>query len=203
MLFNKEPNKRWMSEHELNKYSSAVDEYLKRSYSTNVDDDNTCLVNKELYCLNKKKTGGILLFSNSCGHIVNLYEMIRHEGLKIINKRLQEINSINRINYCVYDNACNLHQNVINNKIQDLEHIEFYIDRFHINNHIKQKCKKYNMALSPELEHINSQICEQTFNYFNRAKYMTKHMSKNHFNFFILMMVDNFNYKNLYKIKKK
>jgi hypothetical protein len=184
----------------MNDYSTVIDQYNKRWCDEY--DENDCKVNKEIPCLNKKKTGGILLFSKSCGYISNLYEMIRHEGLKMINKKLVQLNSLSRIENCIYDNGCNLHQNILNNNVTKLLNIDFFIDRFHIFNHTKKKCQKYNLDLKPELNLINSQVCEQTFNYFNRIKYMTKHMSKNHFNFFMLLMVDNFNKKKIFKNKK-
>ena len=163
-----------------------INEYWKRFNNKKIAiNTQDCSIDKLLPALNKKRTGGLLLFCFSCGFIANITEIIRSESLTLIKAKLTELNKKQPFKYCIYDNACHLSSSVQNHNHFDLLPISFYIDRFHINNHSNEKCKTtHNLANNLELKDINSEVCEQKNYLFNKVKHNTKHMSKNHFMLF-------------------
>ena len=122
--------------------------------------------------------------------------------LTLIKAKLSELNKKQPFKFCIYDNACHLSSSVNNHNHDDLRHISFFIDRFHINNHSNEKCKTtHNLFNKSELKDINSQVCEQKNYDYNKIKHNTKHMTKNHFMLFMLSMTDHLNMKTMKKIQ--
>ena len=108
MQFSEEPFKREISENDADDYLGAIDEYKKRFENNFAIDEDECLIDKEIICLNKKKTGGLLIFCFSCGFIAKFKEIIRSESLSLIKSCLLELKRKKNFKYCIYDNGCHL-----------------------------------------------------------------------------------------------
>jgi hypothetical protein len=139
-----------------------------------------------------------MTFSHSCGIFISIVEMITSESRKMILQTLQEICALIDYNfdYIIYDNACHLDETLKINaeNYSRLKNVKCYIDRFHQVNHKQSKCKTvYNIDTNSNLKNINSQICEQQFFKLNTFKHNVKHMSKNHFLFYFLCILDRMN----------
>ena len=66
-----------------------------------------------------------------------------------------------------------------------------------INNHKQSRCKRqYSCDNFPELEQLNSQVCEQQFFLLSQFKHIVNNMSKFHFSSFFIVMFDLMNEKN-------
>jgi hypothetical protein len=186
---------------------SVIDQYWKWKNNKKTDLKSVCNVDKE-YFICKNRTAGVLVAAHSCGVIVNYKEMITAEGLTQVARLVETTNSFQEIKYVCYDNGCKLDSHVNNmdyNYPDSVRNIKFFIDRLHLKNHI-QECQKYSCDKDKVMRFINSQVCEQLFYSIGKFKHMTKHMSKNHFNFFYLMVFEEMNKKKLYCIlhpKKK
>ena len=76
-----------------------------------------------------------------------------------------------------------------------LSDLTFCIDQFHFKNHVSKTChQNYNPYSCKDLTHVNSQVCEQTFNFFNKFT-QVKGMSHHRFRLFFVYMVDFHNLK--------
>ncbi|XP_065056806.1 uncharacterized protein LOC135685015 [Rhopilema esculentum] len=90
--------------------------------------------------------------------------------------------------HCIYDNACNLHDFVLNRQPSFFAKTKFFVDKFHWPGHtgcsIGYKLENY-----PHLNKINDQINEQTNACLKRIKpqlsYMTSHNFMKHCSFFL------------------
>lgn len=70
---------------------------------------------------------------------------------------------------------------------ETLKNKTFVIDRFHIKNHTQQKCKTdHNCENYPDLEGLNTEICEQKFQHISKLKHQVKHMNKQRYKLFFL-----------------
>ncbi|CAF1043593.1 unnamed protein product, partial [Brachionus calyciflorus] len=200
--FDSTPKIRWLNEQTVVKWINEYDLYFKK-YNQRKYDVSKCLIDKDII-LNKKRTAGISIGATPCGIILNYKEMIRSESTTLATKFLYEtVNLVNKsFKYCIYDNACHLDEHCqINLKINKeeykcLKETHFVIDNFHINNHKRPVCKtKYNSKNFEDLDSLNTQICEELFSRISKFKHNSKHQTKNHFNFFYLVLFDNMNTK--------
>lgn len=197
LLYSEPPFKRWHDGSFAIKFPEVVDEYLKKENFKKTGDK--CFIEKDIPYLNKKRTGGIQVIMYGCGIVVNFAEIIRSESLHLVVTKIKYLleKSSRKVEFCIYDNGCHLDETV--QKIPEnnnLKSLKFLIDRFHIKNHVRSSCKKYSADNFSELKLFNTQICEQTFSHISKYKHMTKHMSKNHFNFFYLWLLNELNVKN-------
>ncbi len=178
-----------MNETEASKFPSLVTEYLKQK--NNVADD-LCNVSTKPMCIDKRKTAGILTFMTTCGTCINFDEMITHESLTSITEKIIETYRLtnNQFKYVIYDTACRLSVNFFkNNTIDELKEIKFYIDNFHLFNHKREECHtKFNIKTNPELEKYNTEACEQNYYTMSKYKHILKHMTPNHYSFFVLFL---------------
>ncbi len=180
--------------------SKIIDEYWKW-YQNKITQNNTtfypsnsCPVDKE-YFVSKRQTAGILIAAHNCGIIVNFQELVTDEGLTQIANLIKDTG--NFVKYVIYDNGCHLDTHLKNinfNYPEWMVEIKTFIDRFHIKNHIKD-CQKYSCDKCDVTKCINSQVCEQLFYTIGKLKHITKHMHKNHFNFFLLQILSSLNKK--------
>jgi hypothetical protein len=123
-------------------------------------------------------------------------EMIQSETKEDVIRLLTHINTYKKLKNCIYDDGCHLDDYIKSHNFKDLLNVKIFIDRFHIHNHKRDKCKiDFNLDLFENLSEINSQICEQQFSLISKHKHMVKHMSKNHFIFFFLSIFDTKNQK--------
>ena len=130
--------------------------------------------------------------------------MILSEARFDILDELYRLNLVSKKKFIIYDDACHLEESVQKYKnYQPLKKMKFYIDKFHLRGHRRKICKtKFNQKLNKEISHLNSEICEQNFSLMFKHKYMLKHMSKFHFNFFLICIYDNLNRKFVLKMRK-
>lgn len=163
-----------------------------------------CEVQKDL-CLNKRKTGGIVVGASPCGLFLNFFEIIKGESISTICDNLLNIVELlgKNFEYCIYDNACHLSEFVKKKNLTEFSKMKFIIDNFHIKNHKRPKCKlEFSSDNYFELKNINTQVCEQLFSKISKLKHNVKHMSKNHFIFYFIYIFHNLNLIKLNKIKK-
>ncbi len=151
---------------------------------------------------------GILVASHSCGVVLGYEELIRSESNKSVIDLLKKIfmTTDHNYNYCLYDNACHLDETIKSNSDQHtiLNAISFFIDRFHLKNHVRKCCQTtYNPYLEKALEKLNSQACEQKFSVVNKHKYAVKHMTQYHFIFYFFCIFDSLNHKIIENIKSE
>lgn len=101
--------------------------------------------------------------------------------------------------YIVYDDGCHLKAfcEAISGKSQRSRHFtdkKFVVDKLHISNHTDHNCRTTcHPNLFPELNNINTVICEQINFWLGKFKYITKHMNLNRFHFFIYLILDFYN----------
>ena len=111
-----------------------------------------------------------------------------------------------KIDYCIYDDGCHLDEMASNRniKFKYIEKMNFFIDKFHIYNHVRNKCQTtYNMNNDENICHLNSVICEQNFSLMMKYRHALKHMTMWHFNFYLLCIYDKLNEIKLKSIKNK
>ena len=102
----------------------------------------------------------------------------------------------------LYDDACQLApfakkgaRAVYSKSTSIVSGLDFYIDKMHFKGHVSKKCHdNYNPYSCQELSKVNSQVCEQTFNFFNK---FTQVKAMNHYRFrlFFVYMIDLHNLK--------
>jgi hypothetical protein len=199
-----EPFERWFNEEEANKVPEAVTEYLRRSSTKN--NENTCIVDKNLLCLNKKKSAGILVAIFGCGIHINFTEMVRSESLTLVKELIEKTNKAveKSLEFCIYDNGCHLSESIKKTHASNeyVKDIICAIDRFHIKNHKRQVCRtEFCCDKYPKLSNLNSQVCEQSFSHLAKYKHMVKHMNKNHFKFFFWWLLNKLNSIKIKKMK--
>ncbi|CAF1102745.1 unnamed protein product [Brachionus calyciflorus] len=199
--FNSAPKNRFIEKSIVEKWTAEYDAYIK-NYNKTKTEKLSCILNKDLF-FNKKHTAGITLGATGCGFILNFKEMIRSESLKFVSKFLIETSNLsekNQFKFCIYDNSCHLSE-YCQSKIENGEteysifkETYFVIDNFHIKNHCRSKCtEKHSAKNFEELKSINTQICEELFSRISKSKHNTKHMGKNHFIFYYLVLFDSMN----------
>ncbi len=120
--------------------------------------------------------------------------------------------------FIIYDNACHLAEFIKSRSISQysirgkiLEESTFVIDRLHIKNHVRDECHKfYNVDLHNELYEINTVVCEELNFWLGSYKYAMKHMNYSSFNFFLYIILEDYNEEKLklnaikkYKKKKQ
>lgn len=177
-----------MKQSEMDQWPCIVDDYLKK---VNNISSEVCQIDKDL-CYYKRQTAGLVVMIYGCGIVLNYDEMIRSESISSVSNILINSNKLigNNLQFAVYDNGCHLGTSVEN--LEHDEHIsnmKFVIDRFHQYNHKRPICKtKYSCDLYPELDELNSEICEQKFRHLRLFKSITKHMGRFHFEFFYLCL---------------
>ena len=196
-LYFTKPDK-WIIENEANQYPGLINAYLQRIHAK--ESEIECSVDKTKYCLNKKKTRGMLTLMFPCGFIINFKGLLFSEGLVNVCTFLNETSILlkNEFKYIIYDNACKMHAHVKGHQknYPSLVNTSFLIDRFHIKNH-KAKClENYNCDHIKALVGINSERCESENFLLNRFKFCAKHMTKDSYNFFF---INYFNFQNTRK----
>ena len=76
-----------------------------------------------------------------------------------------------------------------------LKNIEKSVDNFHFVNHTDKEChEKCDPKKSPNLEGVNTEVCEQLFNVINKFRNCKK-MNEGHFYFFFQYIFDLHNLK--------
>jgi hypothetical protein len=108
-------------------------------------------------------------------------------------------------NYIVYDDACHLAKYVLFSDlfIRESERAEMIFnrrivcDRFHFLKHNDKRnsfCKENcDPDLYPELESVNTSVCEETNGWFGKYKHALKHMSFERYHFFLYNISDEYN----------
>jgi len=106
----------------------------------------------------------------------------------------------------VYDDACHMAKYVLNKNVtgtkfdnstersKKLSNMKFAVDRFHFQSHTDSWCKQNcDPDFFDKLININTSVCEQTNYWFGKHKYIMKHMSYDHFHFFMFILSDEYN----------
>ena len=171
--FSIEPKLRWIELRDPLLSQSLVDEYMSKL--------NTLRIS---ICNN---TPDKLKLIFPCGLIINLQELNKSESNYIVSYFIQQTNIRlnNIVKYICYDNSC--HISDLNPSLKDKI---FVIDRFHLKNHKQSKFQSlHNCNTYPELQGLNTEICEQKFYKFSFHKHSIRHMNKERYNFFFCSCV--------------
>jgi len=109
--------------------------------------------------------------------------------------------------YIIYDDACHLRRFIQNDKnynkttprLENFRKKHFVVDKLHIQGHTEVWCHK-NCAphLFPDLDDINTIVCEQINFLIGRYKYILKHMSAERYNFYIYIVLNELNKLKIY-----
>jgi len=101
--------------------------------------------------------------------ILELREVLNHEDNALREKSLKQLLEDHpRLQGWIHDLVC---------KANFADSLDLWrlLDKFHVNNHVLHKCRtlynpkaKKNRALLKKLKVTNTQICEQTWSFFNR-----------------------------------
>ncbi|CAF3990939.1 unnamed protein product [Rotaria sordida] len=140
----------------------------------------------DLEDIHKNKGYGVLVTFLSCQIVIGFDESIRAEGMRRVTRHfLRMLQRKAEIpNDLVYDSACTLHlhwhRHIGTTFLKRSEHTEklvnmtVVIDRFHMKNHKRQICQGEMKADHPihngKFDGINTELCEQYFNYLSRLK---------------------------------
>ena len=107
-------------------------------------------------------------------------------------------------NYLIYDDACRLRRFIenrnsnlpCNNRIAKItpDKIRYVVDKMHIKGHSEQWClENCHPKLFPELDNVNTVVCEQTNFFVDNYKHILKYMNFLRFNFFLYIVLNEFN----------
>ena len=107
--------------------------------------------------------------------------------------------------YLVYDDACRLRR-FIENRLSDetretsrLDNITpnkiiYVVDKLHIQGHTETWChENCHPRLFPELERINTVVCEQINFWLGGYKHIMKHMNEIRYNFYLYIIFNEYN----------
>ena len=80
-------------------------------------------------------------------------------------------------------------------RLRKLKNINYVVDRLHIAGHKQAWCKEecHPDCFKPNLDNINTVIVEQVNAWLGKYKFMTKHMNLYRFNFFIYILLNEYN----------
>ena len=114
-------------------------------------------------------------------------------------------------NLLAYDDACHLKKFISNPvRANTTEYAEFFaalrivVDKMHFVNHVDKWCRSNVNPYTDELfKNINTEACEQTFQFIAKFKYATKHMSYGKYNLFMLKVSDMFNSDRIIRNRKR
>ena len=140
----------------------------------------------DLEDIHKNKGYGVLVTFLSCQIVIGFDESIRAEGMRRVTRHFIRMLQRNAEmpNDLVYDSACTLrlhwNRHFETAFLQRSKHTEklinmtIVIDRFHMKNHRRQMCQGEMKADHPihngKFNGINTELCEQYFNYLSRLK---------------------------------
>lgn len=140
----------------------------------------------DLEDIHKNKGYGVLVTFLSCQIVIGFDESIRAEGMRRVTRHFLRMLQRNceMPNDLVYDSACTLrlhwHRHIGTAFLQrsplteKLINMTIVIDRFHMKNHKRQMCQGEMRADHPihngRFDKINTELCEQYFNYLSRLK---------------------------------
>ena len=75
-----------------------------------------------------------------------------------------------------------------------LKNVKYVVDKLHIQGHTEAWClQNCHPKLFPDLEPVNTVICEQVNFWLGRYKYIVKHMNIYRFNFFLYIILNQYN----------
>jgi hypothetical protein len=163
-------------------------------------------------------TAGTIVAIRPCGIIVGHCEMFRAESCSQVGVFLHSLfqEFPDRLNYVGYDRACDLHPMVtrLANRGDDwarfLSERTFFVDIFHANKHTEPKCVLGNPACVyhpklPKFDHLqsaNTEICEQTFVWWNQFRGMVGSMTHTR-RHFIMDLSISYRNRNIDKMRLK
>ena len=158
---------------------------------------NTCGTRKSRDKRVKAASLGILIGAYPCGIVPLFDELYNSEGIAQVHGILMEylatVTDKDKLEYIIYDDACHLAKYSINEKVSDrnkttkfFSERKFVIDKFHFRNHIDPWChENCDPNEVPELNGLNTEICEQLFRSINQKK-DCKGMNEPHYSLFWL-----------------
>ena len=98
---------------------------------------------------------------------------------------------IEHLKFVGYDRACDLHPML--NRLartevwakQLTDGIDYFVDNFHVKKHVEKFCREDSPVVKYNLKHpkfadikgVNSEICEQTFRWWNRFRSIIRNMT--------------------------
>ena len=163
--------------------------------------ENTCGTRKSRDKRVKAASLGLLIGAYPCGTVPLFEELYNSEGIAqvhaIVVEYLSTLSDKEQLSYIIYDDACHLVQYSRNKKIAERNEItkffserKFVIDKFHFKNHVDAWChENCDPHKVPELDSMNSEICEQLFRSINQKK-NCKGMNEPHFFLFWLINLE-------------
>jgi hypothetical protein len=88
----------------------------------------------------------------------------------------------------------NIYDKTPNETLKNLTEKIYVVDKLHIQGHTETWChKNCHPNLFPELEEINTIVCEQINFTLGRYKYILKHMNSEHFSFYTYILFNELN----------
>ena len=178
--------------------SLQIDEnaYFIPILNTIEEDCNTIKTKSGFY----HRTGGILAMGRPCGYIVGLSEIFGgesiHQVAEMIEIFLESLSNPPDTKVIAYDDGRHLKRGVMNRSKQYpfLHTKEIKIDRFHYPNHTNSWCKReMNPNDSIHLKNVNTEVMEQTFAWLKGFAPSLKYMSRDHYLFVLLDVLDRHN----------
>lgn len=79
-------------------------------------------------------------------------------------------------------------------RLKSISDIKYVVDRLHIKGHSQKWCtERCHPDLFPELENVNTVVCEQINFWLGKFKHIMKHMNIYRFNFFLFIILNEYN----------
>ena len=107
-----------------------------------------------------------------------------------------------------YDDACRLRRFIENrrdmqisgqNRLENISNIDFVVDKLHIQGHTEKWChENFHPKLFPELDRVNTVVCEQINFWLRPYKHIMKYMNEIRFNFYLYFILNEYNKIKLY-----
>lgn len=152
-----------------------------------LNENSQCNVYRDdLENIHKNKGYGVFVTFLSCQIVIGFDESIRAEGMRRVTRHFLRMLQRNADlpNDLIYDSACTLrlhwHRNIgtafleRSELTEKLINMTIVIDRFHMKNHKRAACQGEMRVDHPihngKFEAINTELCEQYFNYLSRLK---------------------------------
>ena len=152
-----------------------------------------------------KSTCGILVGAFPCGIIPLFEELYGVESISqvygILTDWIGETEP-RSLQYLLYDDGCHLapfskepKRASFSTASKTAASLEYYIDKMHFKGHVSKTChERYNPYSCLALTKVNTQICEQGFNFFNKFT-QVKAMNEFRFRLFFTYIIDLHNLK--------
>jgi hypothetical protein len=163
--------------------------------------------------IQKFKSAGVCASVYNCGIINGMRELYGCESLTQVYMFLIWLAMVLQCfpKLLAYDDACHLKKFIVNPVrsgksvyAKFLSNLIIVVDKMHFANHVDKWCRRnVNPYTNDLFKNINTEACEQTFQFVSKFKFATKHMSYGKYNLFMTKIAEMYNNDRLIRNRKR